>query len=48
MELPPDVEFNEDFRLLIYRPHGILNEQSVNKIVTVIEDLEAKLEKPFN
>ena len=48
MELPPDVEFNEDFRLLIYRPHGILNEQSVNKIATVIEDLEAKLEKPFN
>jgi hypothetical protein len=48
MELPPDVEFNEDFRLLIYRPHGILNEQSVNEIVTVIEDLEAKLEKPFN
>jgi hypothetical protein len=48
MELPPDVEFNEDFRLLIYRPHGILNEQSVNKIVSIIEDLEAKLEKPFN
>src|SRR5438067_5438806 len=48
MELPADVEFNEEFRLLIYRPHGILNEQSLNKIVTVIKDLEAKLEKPFN
>jgi hypothetical protein len=48
MELPADVEFNEEFRLLIYRPHGILNEQSLNKIVTVIEDLEAKLQKPFN
>jgi hypothetical protein len=48
MGLPADVEFNEEFRLLIYRPHGILNEQSLNKIVTVIEDLEAKLQKPFN
>ena len=48
MELPPDVEFHEDIRLLIYRPRGVLNEQSVNKIVNIIEDLEAKLQEPFN
>jgi hypothetical protein len=48
MELPPDVEFDDDIRLLIYRPRGVLNEQSVNKIVSIIEDLEAKLQKPFN
>ena len=48
MKLPPDVEFHEDIRLLIYRPRGLLNEQSVNKIVSVIEDLEAKVQEPFN
>jgi hypothetical protein len=48
MKFPPDVEFHEDIRLLIYRPRGLLNEQSVNKIVNVIEDLEANLQQPFN
>jgi hypothetical protein len=48
MKLPPDIEFHEDIRLLVYRPRGLLNEQSVNKIVSVIEDLEAKLQQPFN
>ena len=37
MTLPPDIEFREDIRLLIYRPRGLLNEASVNKIVNVIE-----------
>jgi hypothetical protein len=48
MELRPDIEFHEDIRLIVYRPRGLLNEQSVDKIVSVIEDLEAKLEQPFN
>ena len=48
MILPADVEFHEDSRLLIYRPHGALNEQSVDKIVSIIGDLEAKLQEPFN
>jgi|SRR3954453_2261774 hypothetical protein len=48
MKLPPDVEFAEDIRLLIYRPHGAMNEEAVNKIVSVIEELEAKLQKPFD
>ena len=48
MILPDDVEFHEDSRLLIYRPHGVLNEQSVNKIVSIVGDLEAKLQEPFN
>jgi hypothetical protein len=46
--LPADVEFHEDIRLLIYRPCGVLNEQSVDKIVSIIGDLEAKLQEPFN
>ena len=46
--LADDVEFHEDARLLIYRPRGVLNEQSVDKIVSIIGDLEAKSQEPFN
>jgi hypothetical protein len=42
MLLPDEVEFHEDIHLLIYRPRGALNEQSVNKIVSIIGDLEAR------
>jgi hypothetical protein len=48
MNIPPDIEFHDDIRLLIYTPRGVLNEQSVDKIVSIIEDLEAKLQQPFN
>jgi hypothetical protein len=46
--LPDDVEFHEDMRLLIYRPHGLLDETTINRIVSIIGDLEAKLQEPFN
>jgi hypothetical protein len=46
--LPDDVEFHEDIHLLIYRPCGVLNEQSVNKITSIVGELEAKLQEPFN
>ena len=48
MNLPPDAEFHEDIRLLVYRPRGVLNEQSVDKVVSIIGDLEARLNEPFN
>ncbi len=48
MKLPPDIEFHEDIRLLIYRPHGVIDEAAVKKVVDVLEDLEAKLQEPFN
>ena len=48
MKLPPDVEFHEDIRLLIYRPRGVLNEAAINKVLSALEDLEAKLQEPFN
>jgi hypothetical protein len=48
MNLPPDVEFHEDINLLVYRPRGIIDEASVNKIVSVLADLEAKMKEPFN
>ena len=48
MKLPPDIEFHDDIRLLIYRPLGVIDEAAVKKIIFVLEDLEAKSEKPFN
>jgi len=48
MNLPPDIQFHEDVRLLVYRPRGLLNEASVNKIIQIVEDLEARFEEPFN
>lgn len=48
MNLPSDVQFLEDLRLLIYRPRGLLNEGAVNKIVRVIGDLEAASQEPFD
>ena len=48
MKLPPDVQFREDIRLLIYRPRGVIDEAAVKKVVDVLEDLEAKLQRPFN
>jgi hypothetical protein len=48
MKLPPDIEFHEDIRLLIYRPHGSIDEAAVKRVVSVLEDLEAKLQEPFN
>ena len=48
MKLPPELEFYEDIHLLVYRPHGVIDEAGVKKVVSVLEDLEAKLEKPFN
>jgi hypothetical protein len=48
MKLPPEIQFQEDIRLLVYRPHGLVNEATVNKIITVIGELEATLQEPFN
>ena len=48
MKLPPELEFHDDLHLLIYQPHGVIDEAAVKKLVSVLEDLETRLEKPFN
>ncbi len=48
MKFPRDLEFHEDIRLLIWRPRGLLNEASVNKVVSALADLEATMQEPFN
>ncbi len=48
LPLPPDVEFHKDICLLIHRPRGVLNKAAINKIVSLIGELEFTLKKPFN
>jgi hypothetical protein len=48
MKLPSEIEVHEEVRLLTYRPSGVLDEASVNKIVEVIGELEAIEKEPFN
>ncbi len=48
IKLPPDVEFYEDIRLIVWRPHGLVNKAAVNKIISVLGELETALKEPFN
>jgi hypothetical protein len=48
LPLPPDVEFHEDICLIVWRPRGLLNRAAVNKLISVIGELEFALKKPFN
>jgi hypothetical protein len=48
LPLPADVEFHKKFHLLIHRPHGVINREAVNRIITVIGELEHSLKEPFN
>ena len=48
MKLPPEIQFYEDIRLLVYRPRGLIDEAAVNKIISVIEEVEAATQEPFS
>jgi len=48
LPLPPDVEFHEDIGLLVYRPRGLLDRTVINKIISVIGELEFTLKNSFN
>jgi hypothetical protein len=48
MKLPPEIQFHQDIRLLIYRPHGLIDEAAINKVISAIEDLEPATQEPFN
>src|SRR5262249_39966534 len=48
MEFPSDVKFLDDIRLLIYRPEGRMNQNSVNKLITIIDNLVTSMKEPFN
>ena len=46
--LPADVQFHEDLRLFVWRPRGVLDEAALKNVLGYLEDLEAKLQVPFN
>jgi hypothetical protein len=48
MMLPPEVQFHEDVHLFVWKPRGVLDEAALNKVLGCLEDLEAKLQAPFN
>jgi hypothetical protein len=48
MKFPYDLEFHEEVRLLVWRPRGLVNKAVVNKIVSVIGELEFRSTEPFN
>jgi hypothetical protein len=48
IKLPPDVEFYEGIRLIVWRPCGLVNKATVNRIITVLGELETAFRQPFN
>ncbi len=47
MILPPGVQFHEDNRLVVWRPHGLLDEKAVSDVVALLGRLENERE-PFH
>ena len=48
MKLPAHVLFRKDLSLMLWKPHGILDELLVNEIVAFIDVAEERASKPFN
>jgi hypothetical protein len=48
MKFPYDLEFHEDIRLLVWRPRGLVNKAVVNKLISVIGELEFTSTEPFD
>jgi hypothetical protein len=48
LKLPAHVLFRKDLSLMLWKPHGILDEALVNEIVAFIETAEERASKPFN
>ncbi len=48
MKLPPNVQFDEELGLVLWRPRLVLNEAVVNKVIAFLGEKEAMSDKPFN
>jgi hypothetical protein len=48
MKLPSDVHFDEELRLMVFRPRGILNAKAVAELVRFLEEEEDRAHEPFN
>jgi len=48
LNLPADVRYHEKLHLFVWRPQGAINENAVNKIITLLGRKEATAIRPFN
>jgi hypothetical protein len=48
LKLPAHVLFRKDLSLILWKPRGILDESTVNKIVAFIEAVEKRNREPLN
>ena len=48
IKFPPDVQFLDDIRLLIYRPHGVLSKAAVDEVIAALGELEFSSRDPFD
>jgi hypothetical protein len=48
MKLPAHVLFRKELPLLLWKPHGILDQALVNQVVAFIDTAEKRASKPFN
>jgi hypothetical protein len=48
VKLPAHVLYRKDLSLMLWKPHGILDEALVNEVVAFIDAAENRASKPFN
>jgi hypothetical protein len=48
LKLPAHVLFRKELSLMVWKPHGVLDQALVNEIVAFVEAAEERVEKPFN
>jgi hypothetical protein len=48
MKLPAHVLFRKELSLILWKPHGILDQPLVSEVIAFIETAEKRTNKPFN
>ena len=48
MKPPPDFHFHEDIQLLVWKPLDVVNEAIVNRALSFVVAMEARIGKPFH
>jgi len=48
LKLPAHVLFRKELSLMVWKPHGILDQALVNEIIAFVEAAEERAQKPFN
>src|SRR5438477_10192542 len=48
LKLPAHVLFRKELSLMVWKPHGILDQAPVNEIVAFVEAAEERARNPFN